>query len=132
MPHRTLFTNALAGVNVLDSEHGTGVFLQKGDREYQRSPLAVRMFQLEGIVSIFLGKDFVTVSKDKTSDWMSLKPQVFALLMDAFGEEGFKVMTDGSTATVSDTTIHADDNEVVAMIKELIETRVRPAVQEVP
>lgn len=61
---------------------------------------------------------------------MALKPHVFVLLMDAFGEEGFKVINDG-VETVSDTTIHDDDDEIVAMIKELLETRIRPAVQEV-
>lgn len=50
--------------------------------------------------------------------------------MDAFGEEDFKVISDG-VESVSDTTIHDDDDEIVAMIKELLETRIRPAVQEV-
>lgn len=50
--------------------------------------------------------------------------------MDAFAEDGFEVMN-ASVQNVSDTTIHEDDDEIVAMIKELLETRIRPAVQEV-
>mmetsp|Transcript_27984 Transcript_27984/g.62447 ORF Transcript_27984/g.62447 Transcript_27984/m.62447 type:complete len:292 (-) Transcript_27984:324-1199(-) len=120
----------LPGLEVLPPSHGTGMFLQKGDREYQRSPLAVRLFKVEGVASVFLGLDFVTVGKEKDSDWSALKPQIFSLLMDTFAEEDFKVVLDTSEAVVSDTTILEDDGEIVAMIKELLETRIRPAVQE--
>jgi len=89
-----------------------------------------RIFKLEGVTNCFLGRDFITIGKEATNDWMALKPQIFVLLMDAFGEDGFVVMNEG-TETVSDTTIHDDDDEIVAMIKELLETRIRPSVQEV-
>lgn len=121
----------LPGREVLGPAFGTGIFFQKGDkREYQKSPLATRLFHLEGISSVFLGNDFVTVGKESEETWVGLKPQVFALLMDAFAEEGFEVMSEQGEAHVSDTTILDDDDEVVAMIKELLETRIRPAVQE--
>ena len=81
----------------------------------------------------FFGADFVTVgriSPDHASvtdpadvDWSELKPQVFSTLMDCFNE-GVLVVDD--TPVVSDTTILDDDDEIVAMIKELLETRIRP------
>ena len=61
----------LPGVEVLPPAAGTGVFLQKGDREYQRSPLAARLFKLPGVASVFLGPDFVTVGKAAGEDWVS-------------------------------------------------------------
>lgn len=60
-PHSLKF---LPGRPVLKSENGTGLFLQKGDREYQKSPLAVRLFKIEGVKSVFLGADFLTIGKD--------------------------------------------------------------------
>jgi len=122
----------LPGLEVLSPSFGTGMFFQKGEkREWQQSPLASRLFALEGVKNVFLGADFVTVGKDSEEAWGGLKPQIFSLLMDAFAEEGFKVMSEaGSDSFVTDTTILEDDDEIVAMIKELLETRVRPAVQE--
>lgn len=127
----------LPGISVLPPEHGSGLFLQKVDREFQRSPLAVRLFAITGVSNVFFGADFVTVgriSPDHASvtdpadvDWSELKPQVFSTLMDCFNE-GVLVVDD--TPVVSDTTILDDDDEIVAMIKELLETRIRPAVQE--
>jgi len=117
----------LPGVPVLPPEYGSGMFLQKGERDYQRSPLAVRLFTLEGVTAVFLGSDFITITKDKTEDWTPLKPQIFSIIMDAYAE-GIEIMTE--EPEISDTTILEDDDEIVAMIKELLETRIRPAVQE--
>jgi len=62
--------------------------------------------------------------------WNVLKPQLFSKILDFYGGEDPQVMLTRDTAVVSDTTILDDDSEVVAMIKELMETRVRPAVQD--
>lgn len=107
-------------------EHGTmefGTF-----REAQASPLARRLFQVDGVKSIFLTQEFITVTKDKNTPWSVVKPHIFEGIMDFFAE-GLPVV-DPSQLKESDTTITDDDSEVVAMIKELIETRVRPSVQE--
>ena len=129
----------LPGRPVLPQEHGSGVFLVKGDRDYQRSPLAVQLFTIDGVANCFLGPDFVTVGRENPEkptsasltpadlDWRELRPQVFSVLMDCF-TDGVLVIDD--TPVVSDTTILDDDDEIVAMIKELLETRIRPAVQE--
>jgi hypothetical protein len=61
---------------------------------YQKSPLAVRLFKLPGVASVFLGSDFVTVGKSAEENWVALKPQIFELMMDAFALEGFKAYDD--------------------------------------
>lgn len=124
-PHSTKF---LPGQEVLPSEFGTGMYFQKDNtRELQKSPLAKRLMQLDGVTGVFLGRDFVTITKDADASWQSLKPQVFAKIMDFF-QDGLQAVT--SVPEASDTFITDEDDEVVAMIKELIETRIRPAVQE--
>lgn len=93
------------------------------------SPLAKRLFSIDGVTGVFLGSDFITVTKQEAYTWQVLKPDVFAAIMDHFAS-GEPIFTDADTLAHSDTAIHPDDDEVVAMIKELLETRVRPAVKE--
>jgi Fe-S cluster biogenesis protein NfuA len=86
---------------------------------------------VDGITSIVYGPDFVTVSKDDSQPWSILKPEIFSILMEHFtsGKNLFKddqAEMDGP----QDTKILDTDSEVVAMIKELLDTRVRPAIQE--
>lgn len=88
------------------------------------SPLAVRLFEIDGVDGIFLGSDFVTVTKDNETEWDVVKPRVLAAVMDHFTQE-LPVMNP-STETASS----EDDSEVVTKIKELLETRVRPAVAQ--
>ena len=91
-----------------------------------RSPLATRLFGLDGVARVFLGSDFVTVSKADEQDWTSLKPQVLASLVDHF-VSGSPVI-EGEPATVDAGHFSPEDSEVVEQIKELLDTRVRPAV----
>jgi NFU1 iron-sulfur cluster scaffold homolog, mitochondrial len=81
------------------------------------------------VVSVFFGADFVTVRKEESGEWAVLKPEVFAALMDFFASDQ-PVMLDGEQLARDDTAIHEGDSELVAMIKELLETRIRPAVAE--
>jgi len=90
------------------------------------SPLARRLFQIEGVRSVYVGPDFVSVTKNSELPWQTLKPQVFSALMNFFAS-GEPVLTE--EAPPADTAIHPDDDEVVIQIKELLETRVRPGVQ---
>ncbi|CAN0256661.1 unnamed protein product [Ectocarpus fasciculatus] len=92
-----------------------------------QSPLAVALLSLEGVTGVFLGTDFITISKTDEGGWTLMKPVVFGEIMDFFAE-GKPVML--AEPVVMDTTILDDDDEVVAMIKELLQERVRPAVQE--
>ncbi|KAI8476960.1 MAG: scaffold protein Nfu/NifU N terminal-domain-containing protein [Monoraphidium minutum] len=98
-------------------------------RAAMASPLAKRLFAVDGVTGVFFGSDFVTVTKAEDTAWAVLKPQVFAAIMDHYSS-GEPLFLDEQTLAASDTAIHPDDDEVVAMIKELLETRIRPAVQE--
>ena len=91
--------------------------------EAGNSPLAQRLFGLQGVSGVFLGPDFVSVSKDDMTDWEVLKPMVMALLMEHF-TTGQPVLTDSVDANE----VSEDDDEITAQIKELIATRVRPMV----
>ena len=92
-----------------------------------KSPLAKSLFQIDGVKSVYLGSDFVTVTKATAAHWQHLRVEIFSAIMD-FYSSGQPALLDAPEVT--DTTIFDDDDEVVAMIKELLETRIRPAVQE--
>src|SRR4051812_41907190 len=90
------------------------------------SPLAERIFSVEGVSGVFLGQDFVTVTKEG-SDWPHLKPAVLGAIMEHY-LSGAPVLADDAVEDADDENYDAADEETVATIKELIETRVRPAV----
>jgi Fe-S cluster biogenesis protein NfuA len=90
-----------------------------------RSPLAQRLLAVEGVTGVFLGADFITVSKDPGADWFELKPVVLAAIMEHFTQGGAVILDGGGEAPAD-----ADEDEVVSQIKELLETRVRPAVAQ--
>eukprot|EP00274_Cyanoptyche_gloeocystis_P006770 CAMPEP_0196667884 /NCGR_PEP_ID=MMETSP1086-20130531/65324_1 /TAXON_ID=77921 /ORGANISM="Cyanoptyche gloeocystis , Strain SAG4.97" /LENGTH=196 /DNA_ID=CAMNT_0042005249 /DNA_START=229 /DNA_END=819 /DNA_ORIENTATION=- len=115
----------MPGKAVLDS--GTLDF--PSAREAMRSPLAKSLFQIEGVKGVFFGQDFVTVTKDEESDWQMVKVEVFSKMADFYGS-GQPIVLDAADLLKSDTAIHPEDSETVAMIKELLETRIRPAVQD--
>ncbi|XP_041999289.1 nifU-like protein 4, mitochondrial isoform X2 [Salvia splendens] len=93
------------------------------------SPLAKSLYGIDGVTRVFFGSDFVTVTKSDKISWDLLKPQVFAAIMD-FYSSGQPLILDSAVAPSMDTAIKEDDSETVAMIKELLETRIRPAVQD--
>jgi NFU1 iron-sulfur cluster scaffold homolog, mitochondrial len=90
-----------------------------------RSPLATALFDLDGVARVFLGGDFVTVTKTDVVDWPELKPQVLATLMDHFVAD--RPVLDGAGDLAEEDVAEAD-REIVEQIKELLDTRVRPAV----
>lgn len=107
---------------------GSGFYATKNDKaEISRSPLAKILFEVEGVKSVYLGSDFVTVTKSAESHWIHIRTLVFAAIMDHYAS-GKPALS--KVAEITDTTIFDDDDEVVAMIKELLESRIRPAVQE--
>ncbi len=92
-----------------------------------RSPLAQRLHGIEGVTGVFLGADFVTVTKADDREWYLLKPAILGVIMEHF-VAGRPVLHD---APAEPTTSPAEeDSEVVAQIKELLDTRVRPAVAQ--
>lgn len=92
-----------------------------------RSPLAARVFTVDGVTAVFLGGDFVSVTKRPEVDWNVLKPMVLGAVMEHF-MSGDPVMRPQDPADSADGPDAADDTEAVAQIRELLETRVRPAV----
>lgn len=92
-----------------------------------RSPLAKMLFRNESVLRVFIGSTFVTITKDEEVEWDEVKPIVFADMMEFFSS-GEEVLL--GEIPVSDTTILEDDSEDVALIKTLIETRIRPSIQD--
>ncbi len=90
----------------------------------QTSPLAERLFGISGVKGVFLGADFVSVTKDDEIDWYRLKPAVLGALMEHF-TAGAPVFVGEAAPDEED-----EDDEIVSQIKELLETRVRPAVAQ--
>src|ERR1700681_2773736 len=113
----------LPGCTVMES--GTANFPERAAAA--RSPLAERLFELPEVAGVFLGTDFITVTKDGDSDWHQLKPAVLAAIMEHF-TAGRPVIAAGADEPAASGGAEEDDDEVVTQIKELLETRVRPAV----
>lgn len=95
------------------------------------SPLAQRLFTVRGITGVFLGADFVTVTKsDGEGEWQQLKPAILGVIMEHY-LSGAPVVLDGKTEDRDGSEFFAEeDGQIVQTIKELLETRVRPAVAQ--
>jgi len=107
------------------------VVMDKGTMDFatvdtaQTSPLAKRLFAVEGVERVFFGSDFVTVTKTGDKDWQVLKPSILGGIMEHY--------TSGEPVVAGETLAAegaAEDDEIVAQIKDLLETRVRPAVAQ--
>ena len=93
------------------------------------SPLAKLLFRIDGVKGVFFGHDFITVTKvdDDSIEWKTMKPEIFATIMDFF-HSGLPIVNEDAVPS-SDTEIYDDDSDTVAMIKELLDSRIRPTVQ---
>ena len=89
-----------------------------------RSPLARALFAVGGVDGVFLGSDFISVTKAADADWFSVKPAVLAAIMDHY-MSGLPAVEEAEAAVSSEA-----DSEIVIQIKEILETRVRPAVAQ--
>jgi Fe-S cluster biogenesis protein NfuA len=117
----------IPGRLVLDS--GTMEFSNRDSAH--RSPLAARLFEVPGVTGVFFGSDFVTVTK-ADGEWQQLKPAILGAIMEHY-MSGAPLLADGSAANdeeadEADEFFNEADADTVAQIKDLIETRVRPAV----
>ena len=106
---------------------GKGTMDFPGPETAAASPLAKRLFAIEGVERVFFGNDFVTVTKAADRDWQIMKPSILGGIMEHY--------TSGEPVVAADRKDDAagaapEDDEVVAQIKELLETRVRPAVAQ--
>lgn len=93
---------------------------------------------IDGVTSVFYGADFITVTKSTDVNWAHIKPEVFALITEAM-TSGVQIVNvtenksgeNGQESTEEDSLgYNENDSEVVGMIKELLETRIRPSIQE--
>ena len=98
-------------------------------RQTHSSPLARKLFAVDGVRAVFYGPDFITVTKADDAQWAHIKPEVFSLITETLSSGGSAVIA-GSTSMAEDTAPAEGDSEVVAMIKELLDTRIRPSIQE--
>jgi len=114
-------------------EEGTADF-RNADAAGEASPLAGRLFDIPGVSGVFFGYDFVTITKDETPDWQHIKPAILGAIMEHF-MSGHPVMAQGAAAggeaaAQGEEFYDKEDEEIVLTIKELLDTRVRPAVAQ--
>ena len=115
----------LPGKVVLES--GTAEFLNPA--QAQASPLAERLFTIPGVTGVYFGFDFITVTKDD-AEWQHLKPAILGLIMEHYLADA-PVLAKPSTGDLpTEEDFDEADKEIVTTIKELLETRVRPAVAQ--
>ena len=115
----------LPGQSVL--EMGTADF-PTGDAA-EGSPLAQRLFGVKGVTGVFFGTDFVTVTKDDAVEWDHIKPALLGAIMEHY-QSGQPVMAADATPASGHAEHDGEDAEVVGQIKELLDSRVRPAVAQ--
>jgi len=111
----------LPGRAVLDA----GTFEATDADQAERSPLAKALMELPGVGGVFLAPDFISVTKSE-GEWQHLRPQVLGIVTEFF-LSGAPILT-GEAAPEGEEFFDAKDSEIVETIKELLETRVRPAV----
>lgn len=101
---------------------------EKGD-DVGSAPLAEMLFSIPGIDSVFFGGDFISVSRDANTNWQRLKPSVLGAIMD-FYVAGGDVLSGMAASEHEEEVYEGDVLEIVEQIKELINTRIRPAVAQ--
>ncbi len=105
-------------------DRGTASFSSPEDAE--ASPLATRIFAVSGVAGVFLGRDFISVTRAPGEEWQPLKPLLLAAIMQHYAS-GDPVVS-APAAGPAETEVRPEDAGVVAEIRDLIDTRVRPAV----
>ncbi len=98
-------------------------------RDAEESPLASRLFQISGVDGVFFGSDFVTITKDDT-DWQHLKPAILGAIMEHYLSGVPVIGDDAATTGGAAEDFDETDSKIVETIKELLDTRVRPAVAQ--
>lgn len=108
----------IPGVDVMPT--GTAHFSSIG--EASPSPLARRLFAVDGVSDVFLGSDFISITKDDSREWFTIKPGVLSAIMEHFASGMAVIEEQGAEEDDS------EDDDTVKQIKHLLDTRVRPAV----
>ena len=94
-----------------------------------KSPLASRIFAVDGVAGVFFGNDFVTVTKGGDVDWNHIKPAILGAIMEHF-QSGQPVIEGDGAGAAGHAAHEGPDSDIVNQIKELLDTRVRPAVAQ--
>ena len=105
-----------------------GTIFYQNESEVLNSPFAKRMFAVDGVNSVFFGSDFITITKDEDLDWQVLKPMVLGAITDHYNSGEETVIDSPNQEKSEELNENQDDSDIVKQIKELLETRVRPAV----
>ena len=103
------------------------VFYQNLD-EAKNSKFATRLFGLDGVKGVFFGTDFITITKAEDLDWQIMKPVVLGAIMEHFNSDDATIEIINDDAKKEDLKNGEEDSDIVKQIKELLDTRVRPAV----
>ena len=118
----------LPGKVVMDE--GTAFFQNKD--KISNSPLAKRLFNVGGVTGVFFGSDFITITKNDSLDWQVMKPPILGAIMDHFNSEEPTINNETNDerkkSLLENSNDSDNDSDIVKQIKELLETRVRPAV----
>jgi Fe-S cluster biogenesis protein NfuA len=110
------------------------IVMDEGTAFYQRleeannSPLAKRLFALDGVSGVFFGSDFITITKLEEFDWQVMKPIVLGSIMDHFNSDDLTIDKTDISEKNNSLKEKENDTDIVKQIKELLDTRVRPAV----
>ena len=105
-----------------------GTIFYQNESEVLNSPFAKRMFAVDGVNSVFFGSDFITITKDEDLDWQVLKPTVLGAITDHYNSGEETVIDSPNQKKSEELNENQDDSDIVKQIKELLDTRVRPAV----
>ena len=114
----------LPGKVVMDE--GTA-FFQNIDKT-SNSPLAKKLFDVDGVTGVFFGSDFITVTKNDSLDWQMMKPLILGAIMDHFNSGEPTINNETNDKEEKSLLENSEDSDIVKQIKELLDTRVRPAV----
>jgi Fe-S cluster biogenesis protein NfuA len=107
---------------------GEGTVDFRDRAEATGSPLAQRLFDVDGVTGVFLGSDFISVTKGEDDEWQHIKPAILGAIMEHYLSGAPALESGGAAAADADGHYDAKDEETVKTIKELLDTRVRPAV----
>ena len=105
-----------------------GTAFYQNEIEALNSPLAIKLFSIDEVKGVFLGSDFITVTKEENSDWKILKTMVLGAITDHYNSGEETVIASSKSELDKSLKDNANDSDIVKQIKELLDTRVRPAV----
>ena len=101
----------------------------RSEQDAKNSPLAEALFNVDGVVGVFLSDDFITITKRDDKDWHLMKPGLLGVIMEHFTTNRPVIISDDENSK-SGSSVKDEDDDVVLQIKELLYTRVRPAVAQ--